>query len=241
VTWNLRTPAATAAGGPGGGAFRGRGAAAPPIEEEESGPAAAFAAQAGGGFVLPGMYKVSLATRQDGVTKPLGVEQTITVVGEASAPPKVLVDFEQKVRKLQIAMAGTMDAANTARTQLTAIERALVDSSADLKLLDEARGLDKRLTAILRTLRGDETLRGLESGTPASIQSRIQSITGGTRNMISPPTGTQQMNYQIAAEALPQEQTKLKQLEADLKRLEAQLDALGVAYTPGRMPEFRER
>ena len=59
--------------------------------------------------------------------------------------------------------------------------------------------------------------------------------------MLSAPTGTQQMNYQIAAEELPLEQAKLKQLEADLKKLEAQLDALGVAYTPGRTPEFRQR
>ena len=39
-----------------------------------------------------------------------------------------------------------------------AIQRALVDSPADVKLMDEARRFDQRVLAVLRQLRGDETI-----------------------------------------------------------------------------------
>jgi len=47
------------------------------------------------------------------------------------------------------------------------------------------------------------------------------------------------MNYRIAQEELSEEMAKLKSLEADLKGFEQQLDAAGVPYTPGRLPEIR--
>jgi hypothetical protein len=96
-----------------------------------------------------------------------------------------------------------------------------------------------RLTAIRRKLTGDETLRGLESGSPTSVQGRVSGAAAASRGMLSLPTGTQQMNYQIAVEELAQEQARLKQLDAELKKLEAQMDALGLAYTPGRTPDVR--
>ena len=115
-----------------------------------------------------------------------------------------------------------------------AAKRALLDSPADGRLIDEASALDRRLTAILRKLRGDETLRGLESGSPSSIQSRIGSATFGTRNLTGAPTGTQQLNYQIASEEFAIEQPKLKSLLEEMKKFELQLDAAGVPYTQGR-------
>ncbi|MBI5282541.1 MAG: glycosyl hydrolase, partial [Candidatus Solibacter usitatus] len=234
VTWNLRGPAAAAAGGGGGGGGGARGGADPADEEEY--PAALFS---GGAFVVPGVYKVSLAKRVNGIITPLGAEQSFTVEAEADAQVrpedrKALSEFVSKVYRLQRQVTGSLESANNARTRLAAIKRALPDSSADTKLLDEASVLDKRLTSILRALRGDETLRGLESGTPSSIQSRADSASSGVRNLTGAPTGTMQMNYQIASEELAAVQPKLKALLDDLKKLEAQLDALGAPYTPGR-------
>ncbi|HEY3442395.1 MAG TPA: glycosyl hydrolase [Paludibaculum sp.] len=225
VTWNLRGPAASAGGG-------GRRAAE---EDEEE----AAAAGGGGGFVQPGVYKVSLAKRVGGVTTALGAEQSFTVEPEAAAQVKpeerkALSDFVTKVYRLQRQVTGSLEAANTAKTKLGAVKRALLDSPAEAKLMDETSALDRRLTAILRKLRGDETLRGLESGSPSSIQSRIGSATFGTRNMTGAPTGTQQLNYQIASEEFAAEQPKLKSLLDDLKKFEQQLDVAGVPYTQGR-------
>ena len=84
------------------------------------------------------------------------------------------------------------------RTRTTAIRRALVDSPADMKMMDEAARYDQRVLAVLRKLRGDETLRGLESGSPSAIQQRVNSAVQGARGLTGAPTGTQQLNYGIA-------------------------------------------
>ena len=240
VTWNLRSfpptaPAAGAAGGRGGGA-------AEPIGEEPQ-PAAAAAA-AGGAFVPPGTYKLSLARRVGGVFTPLGAEQTLTVEADPNAPVKpsdrgAAIEYQQRVLRLQRSFSGASDLANDCKTRITAIRRALVDSPADPKWMDEAAKLDARITAILRRLRGDETLRGLESGAPSTISSRVNSAAAGARGLTGTPTATQELNYRIAFEELSEELAKLKSVEADLKKFEQQLDAAGVPYTPGRLPEIK--
>lgn len=243
-TWNLRgiPPIAPAAPAGGPGAARGGGPpAAAPVDEEVM---AFREMMSGGSFVLPGTYKVSLAKRSGGVITPLGAEQSITVEAEPHAAGKsddraAAVDYQQKVTRLQRAFNGSQDLANSLKTRITAIRRALVDAPTDLKLVDEAVKLDKGITAIQRALRGDETLRGLESGAPSSISNRVNSAAAGARGLIGAPTGTQKLNYQIAFDELSEEMAKLKALEADLKKFEQQLDAAGVPYTSGRLPEIK--
>ncbi|MBI4891584.1 MAG: glycosyl hydrolase [Acidobacteria bacterium] len=224
VNWNLRQPSASAGGG-----FRRQTS-----DDDDEG-----SSFGGGAFVPPGTYKVSFAKRVGGITTPFGVEQSFTVEADAAAQirpedRKALSDFVTKVYRLQRQVTGSLEAANNAKTRLTAIKRALLDSPADAKLMDTASSLDRRLTAILRQFRGDETLRGLESGTPASIQSRISGAAFGIRNATGSPTGTQQMNYQIASEQFAAEKTKLDALLAEIKKFEQALDAAGVPYTQGR-------
>src|SRR5215510_10656426 len=120
------------------------------------------------------------------------------------------------------------------KTRTTAIRRAIADSAADIKLLDEAARFDRRVTEILRALRGDETLRGLESGAPSTIQSRVNSAAAGARGLTGAPTGTQQMHYTVANDQLKAEAAKLRALEGGSRRFEQQLEAAGVPYTPGR-------
>ncbi len=228
ITWNLRGPAAAA--GAGGGR-----------RSDDDEPAAA-AYSAGGGFVNPGTYKVTLAQRAGGVLTPLPGEQTFTVEMDPAAQipeadRKVATEFQARAVKLHRALSGAMEQANNARTRIDAIKRALVDSPADAKLMDQASSLSTRLTAILRALRGDETLRGLESGTPASISSHASSAAFGTRSALGRPTGTMEMNLRIASEEFGVEQPKLKSLLEELKRFEQALDAAGVPWTTGRMPE----
>jgi hypothetical protein len=122
------------------------------------------------------------------------------------------------------------------KTRTTAIRRAIIDSSADIALLDQAVAFDRRVTAVLRALRGDDTLRGLESGAPSSIQSRENSAAAGARGLTGAPTGTQQTNSTLAAGDLEAEITRLKALDAEMKAFEQQLEKAGVPYTPGRWP-----
>ena len=229
VSWNLRgvpaTLPTTGAGGAVGGGGGGGGAGA----------------AAGGAFVPPGAYRVSLSRRAGGGVSALGEAQTINVAADpnlsiAPAARAAALDYQGNVFKLQRAFTGTLEQADNLKTRTTAIRRALIDSPTELKLLDEAVRFDQRVTAVLRTLRGDETLRGLESGSPSSVQSRVNSAVAGARGLSGTPTSTQQMNYTIAAEEVAAEVAKLKALETEIRKFEQQLEAAGVPYTPGRWP-----
>jgi photosystem II stability/assembly factor-like uncharacterized protein len=229
--WNLRmTAPATGGGGFGGGG--GGQPQDPPIFPGVTG---------GGSFVQPGTYRVTLSRRVGGVMTDLGEPQTLNV----SADPGVTLtpqqrtaaaDYQARVDKLQRAFTAALEQANAMRTKTQAIQRALVDSPADVKLIDEARRLDQRVVAVLRSLRGDDTLRGTESGAPSTIQSRVNSAVQGARGLSGAPTTTQQQNYTIANEDLTTQINALRTLEAELTKFEQQLDAAGVPHTPGRRP-----
>jgi hypothetical protein len=191
--------------------------------------------------VPPGTYRVALSRRVGGTITALGEPQTLTVTadpGVALTPAQrtANIGYHEKVDTLQRSFSGTLEQANSMRTRTQAIQRALVDSPADVKLLDEARRFDQRVLAVLRQLRGDETLRGRESGSPSTIQSRVNSAVQGARGLSGAPTGTQQQNYTIANDDLTAQITALRTLEAELRKFEQQLEAAGVPYTPGRWP-----
>jgi hypothetical protein len=228
--WNLRTTAPTT----GGGGFGGGGGQDqdPPIFPGSIG---------GGSFVPPGTYRVALSRRIDGNMVPLGEPQTLTVTADPGvtltpAQRTANTEYQANVDRLQRSFTGTLEAANAMRTRTQAIQRALVDSPADVKLLDEARRFDIRVLAVLRRMRGDETLRGLESGDPTNLQDRVNSAVQGARGLSGAPTGTQQRNQAIASEDLAAVVKELRGLEAEIRKFEQQLEAAGVPYTPGRWP-----
>jgi chromosome segregation ATPase len=164
---------------------------------------------------------------------------TVTADPNATLTPAqrtMATEYQDKVAKLQRAFTGALEQANNMKTRTTAMRRAIADSAADIKLLDEAVRFDRRVTESLRALRGNESLRGLESGAPSTIQSRVNSAAAGARSLTGAPTGTQQMNYTVANDELNAEAAKLRALEGDLRRFEQQLEAAGVPYTPGRWP-----
>jgi photosystem II stability/assembly factor-like uncharacterized protein len=227
VAWNLRGVPATLStnegGQPGGGGgFFGGGAGIGP-------------------FVAPGAYRVTLSRRVDGKLVTLGEAQTLTVSGDpgvtlTTEQRTAATRYQERVAQLQRSFTGAIEQANQMKTRTTAIRRAIVDSSADIALLNQALGFDRRVTAVQRALRGDETLRGLESGSPSTIQSRVNSAAAGARGLTGAPTGTQQTNYTIAAGDLEAEVARLRALETELKAFEQQLEKAGVPYTPGRWP-----
>ena len=223
--WNLRGVSATLPAGQGGGGGGG-----------------GFGGGVGlGSFVPPGSYRLALSRRVAGTTTALGDAQTVTVSADPGvtltpAARAAAAEYQNNVLKLQRAFAGALEQANDMKTRTTAIRRAVVESTADIKLLDQAAALDRRVTAVQRALRGDETLRGLESGSPSSIQTRVNSAAAGARGLTGTPTGTQQTNYTIANDDLNAEIGRLKALETELQKFEQQLEAAGVPYTPRRWP-----
>ena len=200
---------------------------------------------AGGALLLPGKYTVSIAKRIDGVVTTLPGSQTFDVVAEGVSTREdrvSMLDFQEKLSRLQRAMTAAEQSATEARTRLDAIVRA-IDATPSLspKLREEARGLEKRLGEITRTLRGDTVMRARQEATPASISERVQSAAGSLRQTTGHPTKTAMENYQIASDELALEIPKLRRLmETDIRGLEKQLDAAGAPPTPGRLPDWKK-
>lgn len=231
--WNLRGVAPTT-GGPG---FGGGGGG-----DDDDDPPVVPGGTGGGPYVAPGTYSVAVSRRVNGVTTNLGQAQTMTVTADPALPQMTpaqrtaAIQYQENVAKLQRTFTGALEQANGMRTRTQAIRRALVDSPADAKLMDQAVAFDRRVVAVLRALRGDETLRGTESGSPTTVQQRVNSAVNGSRGISGAPTTTQQTNYTIANEDLNTQVTALRTLEAELRKFEQQLEAAGVPYTTGRGP-----
>jgi len=230
VSWDLRYPAPSLP---------------PPPNPEGEDP---FNEGPAGPLVMPGVYKVSVAKRVDGVITSLGQPEEFQVIVEGqegmSAPDRAaLVEFQRKVARLQRAVAGALEASNALKPRLVAIRRALLDTpSAPEQLLTDASALDKRTNEILRALRGDSALRARNMNLPPSIAERVGSIAQSQRTSTARPTQTQMNQYAVAALDFDQTLAQLRQLiEVDLAKLEKQMEAAGAPWTPGRIPEWKDQ
>jgi photosystem II stability/assembly factor-like uncharacterized protein len=233
VAWDLRAPAPVLANPPrvreGGG------------DEEEGG----FFRGPTGAFLVPGKYNVTLAKRVDGVITPLPGSQSFDVSAEGVSTRDdrlAKADFEEKLARLQKALAAAQQSATDARTRLDAIRRAIDATPAlSVKLREEATNLEKRLSEINRAIRGDAVLRSRDEPTSESISDRVSSAAGVMRLTTGRPTKTALESYQIASDELASEIPKLRRLiETDIRALEKQLDAAGAPPTPGRLPDLRK-
>src|SRR5947209_12352465 len=121
---------------------------------------------------MPGTYRVTLAKRVAGVVTPLGGSQefVVEVDGAATMSPadyKELLVFQQKVTRLQRAVAGALDAANALTGRLEQIKRALdLAPAVGQEWRDLAWTLEQRNRGLLRALRGDVVLRERNENTP---------------------------------------------------------------------------
>ena len=222
VTWDLREPAPVLSK-----------PKPPEAEEEEDDDKPA------GSPVRPGRYHASLARRMDGVLVPLPGAVTFEVT--APADNTVLVTFQEKVNRLQRAVAGALEAANALKTNLAAMKRALYETpGAPAGLINTATALEKRDDELLRQLRGDTVLRAHDENTRPSISERVSNILGGERMSTAAPTRTQMQDFEIAQTEFAAVLQQLKQLaDVEAKKLEQALEAAEAPYTPGRSITYR--
>ncbi len=229
VSWDLRYPAVVLT------------TRAPEPEEE------IFGEPPGGPLVMPGKFTVALSKRVNGVTTELAGSQGFAVYVEGQSSMSVaeraaLVEFQQKVARLQRAVAGSTETANQLRTRLGLIKRALLETpAAEARLTDDASAIENKTNDILKALRGDQALRARQENLPASITERVATIVSGQRMSIQRPTQTQLDHYAAAAAEFDQVLNRLRTLiEGDLARLEKAMEAAGAPWTPGRIPEWKD-
>ena len=230
VAWDLRYPAPSLP---------------PPPNPEGEDP---FNEGPSGPLVMPGAYKVSVAKRVDGLFTSLGQAQEFQVIVEGQermspADRAALVEFQQKVARLQRALQGALATTNALKPRLVAIRRALLETpAAPEKLLSDASALDKRTNEILRALQGEQALRQRNINLPPSISERVGDIVGSQRMSTARPTQTQIDQYGAAAHEFETALSQLRQLiEGDLAKLEKQMEAAGAPWTPGRIPEWKDQ
>jgi hypothetical protein len=257
VNWDLRTqgstlpPAPVAAAGGGRGGFgggggrggAGGGAGAGGGDEEEM--QMMFGRGGGaGGLVVPGKYTVTLAKRVDGAITLLPGSQSFEVQPEGPASLQdrtALSEFNDKLSRLQKALAATQESLTEARTRLSAIRRAIDATPAlPLKLREQAGAMERSIEEIDMALNGDRVMRAHQEAVPASIAEHVQAAASPVRTTTGHPTKTAAEQYQIASDGLAAEVPKLRKLlETDIKAVEKQLDAAGAPATPGRLPEWK--
>lgn len=228
ITWNLRYPETSLNAGP--------------RDDDDEG------FEPGGTLVLPGKYKVSMAKRYNGVLTPLSGSQEFNLYVEGTAnlneaDRKALFDFQQKVASLERALNGTLEAANTARTKLAALKKAIKETpTADNRFTNDALAMEKQLNQILIALRGDVVMRSRSENTPTSIVERVNTIISNQIYSSAKPTQTDLDGYKLAAQLFATELARLRTLiEVDIKNLEKALEDAGAPPTPGRLPDWKDR
>jgi len=196
-----------------------------------------------GPYVLPGAYTVTLSQRVGGVVGQLAGPVTFNVVLDPQsvhtmADEDARWQFQEKLQALRRSIAGSLELATSTNTRLEAIKKALdATPPAPRTLHDQARSLQRRLTAILVALQGDRRLGSRSGPVPVAISERANTISSELNRTLAGPTMTHEQQYQIASELFAAERAKLKTLvETDVPAIERELERLGAPYTPGRLP-----
>ncbi|HEY6334009.1 MAG TPA: glycosyl hydrolase [Blastocatellia bacterium] len=234
VAWDLREPPALVP------APRAQGAE----EDEES----VFGEPPSGPLVMPGKYTVTLSEMVEGkVTQLAGPREFSVVVeggsGMSDADRAALVEFQQKVQRLQRAVTGAVRSADELRQRIVQIKSALqLTPSNNEQLAAETFALEKHTNEVLRALRGDNVLRQLNYNTVPSISERVGGIVSDQRMSIQKPTQTQVNAYSIAASEFTEQLATLRHLiDVDLAKLEKDMEAAGAPWTPGHLPEWSDK
>jgi hypothetical protein len=196
-----------------------------------------------GPFVVPGKYAVTLSRRIGGVVSQLAGPVSFNVVldpqnGQAAGDQDARWQFQEKLQALRRDIAGSLDLANSTKTRLDAIVRALdATPAAPRALHDQARVLRRRLADILVELEGDRRLGARSVPVPVAISERANNISSELNRTLARQTATHEQQFQIASELFAVQRTALKTLvETDVPAIERELERNGAPYTPGRVP-----
>jgi len=205
-------------------------------------------AGAKGPLVISGTYSVRLFQKIDGAVAELAGAQNFKVVTDGTSTLSAgdraaQAEFQRKVVRLYRAVSGALHTADDVDARLKAIRGALRETPAAEKQLGAAAdSIEQRNRAILRALRGDTEMQKRNEPVSSSINDRVNAIMEGERFALAKPTQNHVDDYNIAAAEFSEELGTLHALvEVDLAKLEKDMEAAGAPWTPGRVPEWREK
>ena len=201
-----------------------------------------------GPLVLAGTYSVRLFQKVGGAVTEVAGPQSFKVVAEGSsgmnaADRTAQEEFLRKVTGLYRAVSGAQHTSEEVESRLKAIREALRETPAVEKQLGAvADSIEQREREIRRALRGDVEMAKRSENVPSSISQRVISVMEGERFSLARPTQSHLDSYNIAASEFTEQLAKLRALvEVDLTKLEKDMEAAGAPWTPGRVPEWREK
>jgi photosystem II stability/assembly factor-like uncharacterized protein len=196
-----------------------------------------------GPYVTPGRYSVTLSQRVDGVVTQLAgpIPVTVTLDGTGAltvADHQARGAFQAKLQDLRRQMNGAVELATATSQKLDQIRRALdATPSAPPALGRQTRDFAARLRLVQRELTGAGGLGARSDPEPASINERVNGISGEQNRTLGRPTSTHDEQFRIATELFAVELTRLRQLvETDIPALEREVERSGAPYTAGRIP-----
>ena len=199
-------------------------------------------------LVLPGKYKVSLSMVVRDEEKQLAGPAEFNVVPllNTTVPAtdrKELVAFQQKSYDLARTVWGAQRLAQELQSKVEIIKQTLNNTaSASFTLIKKADAVSNKLDDILFAFNGKPAKASAEEIPPQEVPLnwRLEKMIYAQSNSTSNVTKNQKVAYDVLHESIQPILQQLKQIsEVELKAIEAEMEKLGVPWTPGRIPEVK--
>ncbi|MBK7851714.1 MAG: hypothetical protein IPJ66_11415 [Bacteroidetes bacterium] len=184
---------------------------------------------------------------EDGKIAELVAPQSFTVnslnaASMAATDKKALDAFCKKVSELRRATASADAYRGELSNKLKFIKQAILDAPAALpEALSQVTNFEKRMVAVNTSLNGDASMAKREFEIPTSINSRVSAIESSLWAASTAPTQTAIQSLQTAGQQFEPVLQELKKLDQDIRKLEDLIEANKAPYTPGRIPEWKNK
>lgn len=193
-------------------------------------------------LALPGDYTAELHARVNGVLQQIAAPQSFNVSAlslspEAASDPADVLAFQQRAARLVDATDAVKVRLDDLGSNLKRLDAALVGTPADAESLRQTvRDLQTRHRELAVLLNGDRTLMSRNEPAPLAIASRVRKIQQFVWGSQAPVGGQQRTQFEIARRQFNALLADLEEIDAAFGELADRATAMGVPWSPGRMP-----
>jgi photosystem II stability/assembly factor-like uncharacterized protein len=193
---------------------------------------------------MPGNYSVTLDLVSAGTVKNLSQPVTFTAstIDNTAIPILDRAELDRFVNEFGLflrQMTGTKNALDEALTSVIAIRQSLFASvKATPEIMQRASQLEKQLRDLLFIFNGTPARASWEEVPPAQmpLMNRYYAIAEGIWGSTHGVTKAMKEGYAIMKEEFPPVHAGVRKATSELQSIRAEMDRLGVAWTPGRSP-----